>query len=787
MQVAGDPSGQDARLVRDSGLFDAKWYGAQFADAAALGLDPLAHYLRVGWRLGRDPGPAFDARWYLEHNPDVQGSGLDPLLHYLRYGRVEGRPIRTVRSVRQRLAGVGENAGLPVRGRVIASRWHPGRRERRAGAPTILYCAHASERQLFGGERSLLDVLDAAAGLGYNAVVAVPADGNADYIERLRAASGGVQAFAYAQWAHDRPLDEAVTLVFADLIARHAVDLVHVNTVVLPEPLVAARRMGRPAAVHARELVDQDPALCERIGLAANAIVERVLERSDHVIANSRATATQYWRPGRTFTVTNAVDQALAELPPPRAQNLRVGLIGSNSPKKGLDDFIELARAGLQRLPGVEFVLVGPSTPALEAMKLAGTLPTNLRLAGYRATPAQAVAETDVVVSLSHAGESFGRTVAEAMAAGRPVLAYDKGAIAELVEHGVTGLLAPHRDLEAVIKGLETLCQQPGLVATLGEAGRRRILERHTPAHLRQQLADAYRAILGRAAPPRPPEGVTVVVPIFDAFEHVRDCVEALLRHRDPAWAKVLLIDDGSTDARIAPLLQQASAQPNVRCLANERNLGYTATVNRGLAEAGSDDVVLLNSDTRVTPQWLEGLRSVAYSAPDIGSVTAMSDNAGAFSFPQAQRDNPRPDWLGDDDYAASLVQATAALEPVEVPTGSGFCLYLRRAMLDRIGGFDAVAFPRGYGEENDLCMRAGEDGWRHVVSPRAFVYHARSASFGSQRQALSQRAALVLDARYPDYAARVAQAFAAAPMQALREAVARVRDEMALCHHQAA
>lgn len=81
----------ESRRVRDSGLFDAAWYGARYPDVAGTGLDPVDHYLRVGVRLGRDPSAKFSTSWYLESNPDVARSGANPLVHYLNFGKDEGR------------------------------------------------------------------------------------------------------------------------------------------------------------------------------------------------------------------------------------------------------------------------------------------------------------------------------------------------------------------------------------------------------------------------------------------------------------------------------------------------------------------------------------------------------------------------------------------------------------------------------------------------------------------------------------------------------------------------
>lgn len=97
--------------------------------------------------------------------------------------------------------------------------------------------------------------------------------------------------------------------------------------------------------------------------------------------------------------------------------------------------------------------------------------------------------------------------------------------------------------------------------------------------------------------------------------------------------------------------------------------------------------------------------------------------------------------------------------------------MYIRRSLIEECGLFDHEAFPRGYGEENDFCMRAGAAGWKHVVSPSSFVYHVRTASFKGEKNALVQAGVNVVTRRFPDYAKLVRSSFASPEMLALREA----------------
>ncbi len=262
-----------------------------------------------------------------------------------------------------------------------------------------------------------------------------------------------------------------------------------------------------------------------------------------------------------------------------------------------------------------------------------------------------------------------------------------------------------------------------------------------------------------RALPP-PPSGeqafaTAIVVPIYNSPQWVQCCIAAVLRWTSGA-ARLILIDDASTDPAIATLLANYADCPNIDVRRNAHNLGYTRSTNLGIELAGRADVVLLNSDTQVGPRWLDTLRQIAYSDAGIGTVTAVSDNAGAFSVPELEQSCPIPErWTLPMAQRALLQNAGGCLP--ELPTGNGFCMFVKRTLLDRVGALDAEAFPSGYGEENDLCQRAERVGFRHLVAGNVFVHHERSASFGeARRSALGAQGMQVLRTRYPDYEAKV-------------------------------
>ena len=751
-------------LIKQSPLFNENWYLRTYPDVQILGVDAAAHYLWLGSLLRRDPSTEFSTSGYLEMNPDVGAAGMNPLLHYVKNGHRENRRLG------------------PRRRALDPASWKQGDVPVIADAPSVLLCAHEVNAHMFGGERSFIDMLDALGQMRLNIYVAVPKEGNPDYIELLRSKSCGLFAFPYGQWTKNRGPDETSIEDFTHIIEQCNISLVYCNTIVLVDPLIAARRAGRVTAIHARELIDHDEHLCNRMGMDAKGIIDRILQQTDYVIANSAATQKLFERSKRSFHAPNVAKVDALDMANVVQDRIVFGIVSSNIPKKGIADFVEVARRAESAAPNAFFRVIGPENDYVAELKAAG-LPGNLEFAGYADTPAEAMAQLNVVLALSHFAESFGRTVAEAQAARRPVIAYRWGAVPELIDDNQSGFLVDYKDIDAVVARVVTLCQDPDRIATMGDAGREKILRQFAPVVLRNNLRHALSTMLNEPVPLRIDETrrLTIIVPVYNAPEAVERCLQSVLTRTDLTRHRVLMINDGSSDDRVQPLLERFALNPGFNLLVNPQNMGYTRTINRGIAWAGDDDILLLNSDTIVHDGWIEGMRKVALGTPRAGTVTAMGDNSGSFSFPTPNIVNPRPEGLSHDEWAHRIISFTQESDPIDVPTGNGFCMYIRRDLMDHIGLFDEEAFPRGYGEENDFCMRTIKAGWKNFISPHAYVFHQRTASFGAEKDGLIKTAMEIVHQRHPDYARKVKAAFGSGKMKQLRALAAKAYEEGAV------
>jgi len=272
------------------------------------------------------------------------------------------------------------------------------------------------------------------------------------------------------------------------------------------------------------------------------------------------------------------------------------------------------------------------------------------------------------------------------------------------------------------------------------------------------------------------PGGVDVIIPAYGGYSETLRSIHRVLSARNDTPFRLVVIDDASPDPALGRRIAELAQAGLFLGLRNERNLGFVATANRGLKLGPGRDVILLNADTEVFDGWLDRLHAAAHSQARIGTVTPLSNAATILSYPL---------WL--EDHTAPLELSAATLDrlcalggaaPVEIPTAIGFCMYLRRDCIEQVGLFDEAAFGRGYGEENDFCMRAAALGWKHVAAVNTYVWHWGGRSFGAEKARRLEQAMHTLRRLHPHYEQTVRDFIERDPLAPLRASldVARIR-----------
>jgi O-antigen biosynthesis protein len=263
-----------------------------------------------------------------------------------------------------------------------------------------------------------------------------------------------------------------------------------------------------------------------------------------------------------------------------------------------------------------------------------------------------------------------------------------------------------------------------------------------------------------------------VCIPVYNGFDSTQRCLAALAASPVNAKFRTLIVNDASPDSRIAAMLgRHALSHDNVQARHNAANQGFTWNVNQAFAAARADEAIcLLNSDTLVTAGWLDCLLADLEHDATIGTVTPFSNNATICSFPDFSRAWPVLDGAERERIAQALRETPA--HPIDLPTGVGFCMLISAACRAQVGAFDLENFPRGYGEENDFCMRAAAAGFRNVLCANAYVAHEGGVSFSETTKALMETGAERLLAKHPTYDAEVAAWIARDPAASRREQI---------------
>lgn len=251
-----------------------------------------------------------------------------------------------------------------------------------------------------------------------------------------------------------------------------------------------------------------------------------------------------------------------------------------------------------------------------------------------------------------------------------------------------------------------------------------------------------------------PADAPVVVVPVYNAYEDVLECVNSLLASTRPR-TPILIIDDSSTDDRIPSTLEPLSHSRGFAYVRKSSNSGFVSSSNLAFTWCAPRDVVLVNSDVIVPPGWLDRLQEAAYFRSTIATATPLTNHGSILSVPYRNRPVEHlVEGMTVTQVDARIRDASLRLRPI-IPTAVGHCIYFKRQALDIVGYFDDVFSP-GYGEEADFSQRAVAAGFSHVVADDLFVFHKGSRSFDQEgreeRQRVQKAHQRIVDQRYPWY-----------------------------------
>lgn len=218
---------------------------------------------------------------------------------------------------------------------------------------------------------------------------------------------------------------------------------------------------------------------------------------------------------------------------------------------------------------------------------------------------------------------------------------------------------------------------------------------------------------------------VSVVIPIYNALLRAQDCLESIFTAGSSLKFEAIAVDNGSAPEVEAWLRNEERKYANLKHLRYSEPLGYAKAVNAGAAVASGEVLILVNSDTIITPGCLDGLYDALCADSWLGAITPFTNKAGE----PAQMD------YRTVDLPASRALALVAENPrpfhiLHLPQRiTFFCVALRRPVWLDFGGLDE-SFGAGNFEDDDLCLRLRVAGYRLGVAQHLFVYHHDRATF---------------------------------------------------------
>jgi GT2 family glycosyltransferase/tetratricopeptide (TPR) repeat protein/2-polyprenyl-3-methyl-5-hydroxy-6-metoxy-1,4-benzoquinol methylase len=234
----------------------------------------------------------------------------------------------------------------------------------------------------------------------------------------------------------------------------------------------------------------------------------------------------------------------------------------------------------------------------------------------------------------------------------------------------------------------------------------------------------AYQYLVVARPANRPDHGLTsIIILTHNQLPYTRQCIDSIRLLTDEPY-ELIFVDNGSTDGTERYLRSLQASDPTVKVIANAENRGFPAGANQGIAAASGRQVLLLNNDTLVTTGWLARMLRALYTAPDVGLVGPCSDNVSGEQQVPTNFDGLE----GLDGFAWDWAKAHDRMVE-ETDRLVGFCLLVRRELIERIGVLDE-RFGLGCFEDDDYCRRALRAGFKAVIARDVFIHHVGGATF---------------------------------------------------------
>ncbi len=212
----------------------------------------------------------------------------------------------------------------------------------------------------------------------------------------------------------------------------------------------------------------------------------------------------------------------------------------------------------------------------------------------------------------------------------------------------------------------------------------------------------------------------SIIILTYNNLQYTRQCIESIRKNTKLGSYEIIIVDNASTDGT----KEWINEQHGIASIQNEENNGFPKGCNQGIEIAKGDNILLLNNDVIVTPNWLENLLKCLYSSDDIGAVGPVSNNVAYYQ--QIDVNYSSLDELNEFATKHNVTDSSKWEERIKL---IGFCMLIKRTVFEKIGLLDERFSPGNF-EDDDLSIRIRNEGYKNILCTDTFIHHYGNASF---------------------------------------------------------
>jgi GT2 family glycosyltransferase len=220
-----------------------------------------------------------------------------------------------------------------------------------------------------------------------------------------------------------------------------------------------------------------------------------------------------------------------------------------------------------------------------------------------------------------------------------------------------------------------------------------------------------------------------IAIIIYNELDYLKGCVDSLEKYTTDFHC--ILINNNSTEFGVEEFLDEYKEKDNFLVINNKYNLGFPLSLNQAILNMESNSgICFCNQDIYFTPGWLDKILKMANSNIEFGMIgpsTSYSKSKEQEIPDVVQR---RMTMTHEEIVEYSKVVEEKYRGVRELTDVTGFCFYVKKEVIDKIGGFDWRSFGIGSGEEAHFRFRMGKGGYKAVVAKESYVHHYGHQSF---------------------------------------------------------